>query len=178
MEVSRGLQLRREQEAFLFMLDPGRIDPVDFIVSFEQFSPIPRYEDDCYQIGFGSPLPDCDEVDPELSVSYVEALQRLRSEVEALQWRLDEFVEVPLSSNQRTALVSFALDEGLDALATSAVLSRLNDGGYAGAANAIRMYDSLTELRGFDRSNGGISRRAAEAALFFSNGGRFVGTPQ
>lgn len=178
MEVSRGLRLRREQEAFLFLLDPGQIDPVDFIASFEQFSPTPRFEGDCYLIGFGSPLPECDEVDPDLSVSYVEAVQRLRSEVEALQWRLEEIVEVPLSSNQRTALISFALDEGLDALATSAVLSRLNDGSYDGAANAIRMYDSLTELRGLDPSNGGISRRAAEAALFFSNGGRFVGTSQ
>lgn len=178
MEVSRGLQLRREQEAFLFMLEPGHIDPVDFIVSFEQFSPVPRFEDGCYQIGFGSPLPDCDEVEPELSISYVEALQRLRSEVEALQWRLDELVEVPLSSNQRVALMSFALDEGLDALTNSAVLTRLNNGGYAEAANAIRMYDSLTELRGFDSSNGGISRRAAEAALFFSNGGHFVGASQ
>jgi lysozyme len=176
MEVSRGLQLRREQEAFLFMLEPGRIDPVDFIISFEQFNPTAEFVDECYRIGFGSPLEDCGEADADFTVSYLEAIQMLRQEIDALEWRLEQVVEVPLSYNQRVALKSFALDEGFEALENSAILQRLNNGDYANAANAIRMYDSLTELRGFDPTNGGISRRAAEAALFFSNGGLFVGT--
>lgn len=178
MEVSRGLQLRREQEAFLFMMEPGSIDPVDFIVSFEEFNSEPEFFDGCFRIGFGSPLEDCGEVDPEITVSYVEALQKLRREVEAQSWRLEDLVEVPLSFNQRVALISFTLDEGMEALRGSAILARLNEGRYAEAANAIRMYDSLTQLRGFDPANGGISRRAAEAALFFTNGGRYVGTVQ
>ncbi len=71
-------------------------------------------------------------------------------------------VTVPLTANQRAALVSFAFNVGLGALAGSTLLERLNDGHHE---------DVPAQLAVWRRSGGRVlhglvRRREAEAALW------------
>ena len=71
-------------------------------------------------------------------------------------------ITTPLTSNQFSALVSFAFNVGLNTLKHSTLLRKLNEGDYEGAAN---------EFPKWIHANGQIlpglaTRRAAEQALF------------
>ncbi len=71
-------------------------------------------------------------------------------------------VKVPLSANQKTALTSFAYNFGSGALASSALLSKLNAGDKSGAASE---FDRWIHADGKPLL-GLVDRRAKEKALF------------
>ena len=79
---------------------------------------------------------------------------------------VDYLIKVPLTDNQRGALVSFTLNVGGGAAATSTLFKRINARDYDGAAAEFRRWNKAggKVLAGLTR------RRADEAALFLSPG--------
>lgn len=75
---------------------------------------------------------------------------------------VDYLVKVPLTDNQRGALVSFVFNVGAGNFAASTLLRKLNAGDYASAADEFRRWNKASGkvLVGLTR------RRAAEAELF------------
>ena len=114
-------------------------------------------------IGYGATGPDIrmgmvwtqEQADARL----VEDLARFAAGVERL-------VQVDLTDNQFAALVSFAYNVGLGALAGSTLLRKLNAGDYLGAADQLPRW-----ARAGGRIMPGLSRRRlAERALFLDEG--------
>lgn len=73
-------------------------------------------------------------------------------------------VRVPLNQKQFDALVSLAYSIGAGAFAGSTVVRRLNEGDYAGAADAVRMWNKS----GGEVLQGLVNRRDAEIRQFNS----------
>ena len=75
---------------------------------------------------------------------------------------VDRLCRMPLTVNQRAALVSFTYNLGAGALERSTLLRRIKDGDMAGAAGEFDRW----VMAGGQRLNGLVRRRAAERALF------------
>ena len=73
-------------------------------------------------------------------------------------------VRVPINQNQFDALVSFAYNVGIDAMAGSTAVRKLNQGDYTGAADALTMW---TRCNG-KVLPGLVRRRKEERALFLT----------
>jgi lysozyme len=90
---------------------------------------------------------------------------------------LNTLIFTPLTQNQFDALVSFAMNIGVEAFRTSSVLLRVNEGSLLEAAAAIEMWrkaDFEGERIVVDAL---VRRRAAEKALFLTPAQGFVPTP-
>lgn len=90
------------------------------------------------------------------------ASARLLKEVTEFAAGVDRLVKVPLTDNQRGAVVSFAYNVGTGALSRSTLLKKLNQGDFTGAS---------AEFLRWNKANGRVlagltRRRAAEQALF------------
>ena len=83
-------------------------------------------------------------------------------EYDAFEAKVRRIVTVPLTANQLGALVSFAYNLGVGALASSTLLRLLNAGDYKGAAAQFAQWNKA----GGRVLAGLTKRRAAEAALF------------
>ena len=70
------------------------------------------------------------EVDYTAGLTDKQARDLLSQDLEPIRRAVDELVEVPINNNQRDALVSFAFNEGVDALRNSDLLKLLNQGNY------------------------------------------------
>ena len=77
---------------------------------------------------------------------------------------VDELVKVPLTQNQKDALISFVFNLGKGKLMGSTLLRKLNSGDYQGAALEFDKW----VYAGGQKLNGLIRRRAAERQLFES----------
>ena len=139
----------------------GALDQaVDLLKQFEGFR-ANAYQDQggVWTCGFGSTGP---RVGPSTTVTEAEAEGMLRHTLEALAHVLDDLVKVPLTENQRCALLSFTYNAGTSALARSTLLVKLNEGDDAGAADEFLKW---TYVKG--KPNVGLAnRRHAERALF------------
>lgn len=101
-------------------------------------------------------------VTPSLTITLQEAEDILRCDLVKYEGGVNKFVKVPLTSNQFDALVSFAFNCGLGALAKSTLLKRVNAG----------EFDRVpAELMKWTKANGRslpglVARRRAECALW------------
>lgn len=95
-------------------------------------------------------------------ISIDEAEKLLDNDMKIAQKAVDAYVRVPLTENQKAALVSFVYNVGVGAFASSTLLSNLNDENYIGAAN---QFDRWVNAGGI-KSAGLVNRRAAEKELF------------
>jgi lysozyme len=90
---------------------------------------------------------------------------------------LNELIFTPLTQNQFDALVSFAMNIGIDAFRGSSVLRRINEGALLDAAAGIELWRRAD----FDGErivvDALVRRRAAEKALFLTPTDGFVPTP-
>ncbi|MDR5757040.1 lysozyme [Caballeronia sp. LZ035] len=77
---------------------------------------------------------------------------------------VDKLVTVPLSPQQKAALVDFAFNVGTGSLGTSTLLKLLNGGDYAGAAD---QFDLWVKASGKTMA-GLVKRRARERSLFLT----------
>lgn len=116
-----------------------------------------------WTIGWG----DTQNVRPGMTITEGDAEERfenrLASEFEPGVMRL---AQVPLSGNEFSALVSFAYNVGLNALAGSTLLRKLNAGDYAGMSAEWGKWTKAggKTLRGL------VARREAERILFETPG--------
>lgn len=75
---------------------------------------------------------------------------------------VDDLVKVPLTDNQRAALISFVFNLGKGNLMGSTLLRKLNTGDYAGAAKEFDKWVYAGKVK----LNGLVARRKAERELF------------
>lgn len=85
-------------------------------------------------------------------------------DTEAARNAVSNLVMVPLTDNQRAALVSLVFNIGAGAFGQSTLLRKLNVGDYKGAAAQFAVWK---KVNGQD-SAGLIARRARESSLFLS----------
>ncbi|MBW4521674.1 MAG: lysozyme [Scytolyngbya sp. HA4215-MV1] len=111
-----------------------------------------------WTIGYGSTF----GVHPGDHITPGEAESRLIKDLDQFEKGVAKLVKVPLTSNQFSALVSFAYNLGLGALEESTLLRVLNKGDYQAAANELLRWDKANgvPLAGLTR------RRKAEKELF------------
>jgi lysozyme len=146
---------------------PGGISRInqrglDLIKSFEGLS-LRAYRDPVgiWTIGYGHTGP---EVGPGDVITTAQAETLLRNDLTRFENGVRSLVKVPLTSNQFSALVSFAFNVGTGALTQSTLLTRLNQRDYQGAANEFSrwVYGGGQVLPGL------VRRREAEKQLFLA----------
>jgi lysozyme len=99
-------------------------------------------------------------------ITRAEADAALENRLKGFQLELDSMVSVPLTANQNAALVSFIYNIGARSLRTSTLLTMLNRGNYAGAADQLLRWNKAAgkDMAGLTR------RREAERKLFLTKG--------
>lgn len=111
-----------------------------------------------YTIGYGH----TGDVTPGQTISQAQADELLASDLVRFEEGVDNLIWRNLTPNQFSALVSFAYNVGLGALAGSTLLHDVNAGDFGSAATEFGhwVYASGNEMAGL------VRRRAAEATLF------------
>ena len=112
-----------------------------------------------WAIGFGS---KADHLPPDTNISEAHASILLSVYLRELADKLAEIVQVSLTANQGAALLSFAYNLGLGALAKSTLLKKLNAADVWGAGNEFNRWTKA----GGKVMPGLVKRRAAERELF------------
>lgn len=134
----------------------------DFIKGLEGFS-ADAFDDDKAgtpeverSIGYGHQITGKETTqDPE---------QLLSHDIAAAEAAVARWVVVPLTANQRAALISFVYNVGVTAFAKSTLLRKLNAGDYAGAAAEFDRW----VYSGGNVAQGLVARRSRERQLFTS----------
>lgn len=111
-----------------------------------------------WTIGYGH----TGDVQPGQAITQEQADALLQADLQKFEQGVNKLCERSINSNQFSALVCFAYNVGLGALANSTLLRLVNSGDFADAAKQFSqwVYADGTVLPGL------VRRRAAEAALF------------
>ncbi|HAJ6812167.1 lysozyme [Escherichia coli] len=118
-----------------------------------------------WTIGYGwTQSVDGKPVRPGMTIDQATADRLLKTGLVSYENDVSRLVKVKLSQGQFDALVSFTYNLGSRSLSTSTLLSKLNAGDYAGAANEFPRWNKA----GGKVLNGLTRRREAERALFLS----------
>lgn len=116
-------------------------------------------------VGIGHLLTGTD--DPfNRSITLDEAKTLLRRDVTKAEKAISRLVTVPLNQNQYDAIASLVFNIGEGAFRNSTLLSKLNDGDYAGAAAQFGRWNKVTIKGKKVTSKGLTKRRRAETELF------------
>ena len=101
-------------------------------------------------------------------ISTTQADAALDAHLREIDRELQKAIKVELSEHQLSALASISFNVGVDAIAESTLVRKINAGDYAGAANEFLRWDKA-DMRGRLVQLPGLSRRrAAERELFLS----------
>jgi GH24 family phage-related lysozyme (muramidase) len=118
-----------------------------------------------WTIGYGhTSAAGSPEVYPGQTITKAQAEDILKKDLELFENGVRSLVEVPVNSDQFSALVSFSFNVGLGALESSTLLRKLNAGDYQGAADEFPRWVKA----GGQTLPGLVRRRDAERALFLS----------
>lgn len=112
-----------------------------------------------WTIGYGHTGP---EVEKGMIIDENKALELLYEDLDKFEIGVTHLVQVPLTSNQFSALVSFSYNLGLNNLENSTLLKKLNCKDYEGAAQEFKKWVNANGKK----LSGLIKRRAAEEELF------------
>jgi lysozyme len=114
-----------------------------------------------WTVGYGQTGPD---VVGGVTWTQEQADERLKASLEKFADAVDGLVKVPLTDNQRAALISFAYNVGSGALWRSTLLRKLNEGKPREAAEQFLVWNKAggKVLPGLSR------RRVAERKLFLT----------
>jgi len=165
-----GLLRRRELEAFLFITPVTPVSAAEIIRTFEPMFAEMRDTGSGRLIGYGRRVDDFDGAFvPPTSVDDALAREWLEEDVARLALQIAAAAGVPLSRGQMAALISYAHDVGFENFYRSPVFTRLTQEDYVGVANALRFAEGSPGKGLLRVDQGTISRRAAEASLFFAS---------
>jgi GH24 family phage-related lysozyme (muramidase) len=137
---------------------------VDFIKKFEglrleAYKPVPTEK--YWTIGYGS---YGSHVREGMKISKDEAEKLLVFDLRVFEYAVNGLVDVKINQNQFDALVSFSYNCGREALRTSTLLRKLNDGDYKGASEQFEKWINA----GGKPLNGLIRRRKEEKEMFLT----------
>ena len=141
-------------------------NPEDVVAQFEKFKGDRYFATDfeekegLYTVGFG------DTQSKKKKVTEEEAMGDLKKRLDKVGKKVDDIVKVPLSKNQRTAIISLIDNVGIGAFQRSNALKALNEGDYDEFHNQAFSFEN-----GFVNQNGKplkglVRRRASEGNLF------------
>lgn len=99
-----------------------------------------------------------------MAITKADAERLLLQDLKRFEEGVEALVKVPLTSNQFSALVSFAFNCGLAALRSSTLLKKLNAGDLNGAAREILRWDKVNKKP----VEGLTKRRKEEQKLFLT----------
>lgn len=99
-----------------------------------------------------------------MAITKADAERLLLQDLKRFEEGVEALVKVPLTSNQFSALVSFAFNCGLAALRSSTLLKKLNVGDLNGAAREILRWDKVNKKP----VEGLTKRRKEEQKLFLT----------
>lgn len=116
-----------------------------------------------WTIGYGHTGPD---VRKGLTITRDRAEDLLYRDLAWVRAEIEESVKVPLKAHQEDALSSLIFNIGASAWRKSTVLRRLNAGDYAGAAEAIAMWNKARVNGKLTVVPGLVRRREAERTMF------------
>lgn len=113
-----------------------------------------------WTIGYGH----TQDVKSAMAITRQDAERFLLQDIRRFEEGVEALVKVPLTSNQFSALVSFAFNCGLSALRSSTLLKKLNRGDLNGAANELLRWNKVNKqvVEGLTR------RRKEEQELFLT----------
>ncbi len=138
---------------------------IDLIKEFEgcelEAYPDPGTGGDPWTIGYGHTGSD---VYACLTITQEKAEQLLSEDLKYFEKGILGCISVPLNQNQFDALVSFAYNLGVGALAESTLARLLNEGNYEAAADQFELWVNA----GDEPMPGLVSRRHVEKELFLS----------
>jgi lysozyme len=125
-----------------------------------------KYRDQAglWTIGYGHLIRPWENFDA--GITEEKALGLLVADLAEAERAVNAGVRVPVSQSMYDAMVSLAFNIGSGAFASSSVLRRVNQGDLEGAASAFALWNKVTIDGALVVSNGLVSRRAAEAAMF------------
>ncbi len=169
--VEPGLLRRRELEAFLFITPVTPVSASEIIRTFEPLFTEMRDTGSGRLIGYGRRVDDIESAAfvPPTTVDDALAREWLEDDVARLALQIAAAAGVPLSRGQMAALISYAHDVGFENFYRSPVFTRLTREDYVGVANALRFAEASPGKGLLRVDQGTISRRAAEASLFFAS---------
>ncbi len=133
-----------------------------FIKQQESCSLVKYWDVDGYSIGYGHHFQPGETVLDAITQGQADIY--LTQDTVNAQSIVNSYVAVPLTQNQFNALVDFVYNLGENNFSNSTLLSDLNSGDYASAADEF----SKWIYAGGSVNQGLIDRRAAERALFLS----------
>lgn len=113
-----------------------------------------------WTIGYGHTA----DVKSGMAITKADAERLLLQDLKRFEEGVEALVKVPLTSNQFSALVSFAFNCGLAALRSSTLLKKLNIGDLNGAAREILRWDKVNKKP----VEGLTKRRKEEQQLFLT----------
>jgi lysozyme len=116
-----------------------------------------------WTIGVGHTGP---EVHQGMTITKQQSRAYLTSDTEAAEKVVLSVVHVPLTDNQRFALVSFVFNLGASRLLTSTLLRKLNAGDYGSVPYELMRWNHETVNGVLRESDGLTNRRAAEVRLW------------
>jgi tape measure domain-containing protein len=136
---------------------------VNIIKNSEGFSPTAYPDGRGYSVGYGFQTVGGVPTTAGTTMTREEADRELIRQLARFGAAVDKLVKVPISDDQRNALISYAYNAGPGALQRDGILEPLNKGDYAAAAQAI--------INGVTTSMGRqvpalVRRRQEEGALF------------
>jgi lysozyme len=119
-----------------------------------------------WTIGYGHTK----NVSPNQTITQEQAEQLLHADMEECVSYIDELVQVPLTDNQFSALVSFVFNVGKGNLMSSTLLKKLNAGEYDAVPNELARWNKATDPNTgvLKVLPGLVTRRAAEAKLWLT----------
>jgi lysozyme len=139
-----------------------------FIAKQESFSPRVYNDAGKQAIGYGHDLVPGDGFDSNSVIDESTGRQLLDSDMQSFDDCISSNVQVPLSDNQRAALLSFIYNIGCQAFRTSTMLQKLNSGDYSGADQEfyrwVYAFDSSQQAKVVNQDL--VARRSAESDLF------------
>lgn len=140
---------------------------LDIIKQFEGLR-LEAYRDsaDVWTIGHGHTGPD---VQDGLIITEEQATQYLATDIAWATDTVRRAVRVPLTEEQRAALISLTFNIGSGAFLSSTVLRRINASNFEGAADAFLMWNKITVQGQKVISTGLKNRRERERALFLTD---------
>lgn len=135
---------------------------VEFIQGEEGLE-LTAYQDQAgvWTIGYGHTGP---EVKEGMTITKAQADAYLEQDLAQAESVVESYVHVPISDQQRAALVSLAYNIGSGAFKDSTLVKLLNEGDYEGASNEFGEW----RMAGGEVSDGLVARRAREKELFLS----------
>ena len=151
---------------------------IQFIKSFEGFSPTVHGDTTGWAIGYGT---QCGEFDYPLGVSEAEADALMRGDLARMESVLDSYLlsmGLELEQHEYDALISFTYNLGIGWLGSDYQIYNMLTSGHGGYSDdaVVNIFARYCHI-GTEISEGLLQRRLAEAKLFLYGDYRFGGTP-